>query len=69
MNELSINIPIETAQAAAQALMKMPWDFSNPHLMLLDQRIQQAVAAAKQAQEAAAQAQGKADNAPQGEGK
>jgi hypothetical protein len=60
MNEINVTIPLETVNAAIQALAKMPYEFSANHIALLQQRGNEAINAmnaanaAKQAAEAAA---------------
>ena len=60
MNEISVNIPLATAQAAIHALMKMPFEFAYQHIMLLEQRQQAAVDAANMAHAAKQAADAKA---------
>lgn len=56
MHPLNINIPLDTVNAAIQALFKMPYEFAAPHIQLLQARAQEAVQAYEAAQQAAAEA-------------
>lgn len=62
MNEITVNVPVETVRAAVQALAKMPFEFAFQHIQILEQRHNAAIEAfnaanaAKQAAAAAPQA-------------
>lgn len=64
MNEITVNVPLETVNACLQALAKMPYEFSASHIALLQERGQLAVNAANAANAAKQAAEtGKSDEA------
>lgn len=60
MNEISVNVPLDTVNAALQALAKMPYEFAVRHVQVLEQRGNAAIQAANAALAVKAAAQGEA---------
>lgn len=48
MNQVTLTLPIETVNAALQALAKTPYEFAQPHIDLIRDRASQAMQAAEQ---------------------
>lgn len=48
--EITVTLPVETLNACLAALVKMPYEFANPHITLIQQRGAAALAGQQQAE-------------------